>query len=637
MRLFLDAQVHRADADIHGICHSACAALGRAPTMFKNLKIGPKLLLGFAAVLALAIAALAFSIWRLSQVAGDTATMMEKPMEKERIVSDWTAATRATAQRTLAIARSADPSLATFFADIARQSSEESTKRQKAIGELLVTDRERALFEEIGSVRKEYLAARGAMMKAKAEGHEAEAQALFKDSFTPLNDRFVAKQLEFLAAQREAMNGMAAEINARYHQSLAIIIALGAVLMALGLTIAWMIARGITRPLSQALALAEKVAAGDLSAADAPTTGRDETAQLMRALQGMRQRLATIVGEVRTGSHSIATASVEIASGNLDLSSRTEEQASALQQTAASMEQLTSAVRQNADNARQANQLAVSTSELAERGGVVVGEVVDTMGAIDVSSRKVVDIIGVIDGIAFQTNILALNAAVEAARAGEQGRGFAVVASEVRALAQRSAAAAKEIKGLIDDSVQKVGAGNRLVDEAGATIREVVAGVRRVSDLVGEISAASQEQTGGIQQVNQAITHMDQATQQNAALVEQSAAATQSMQAQAAQLTQAVTVFRLDAASSFGTTGADATHVGTMPRAGGMAAALQTPRAAVPARATQSAIALRPAAAGPMAGRAQAAGRTASYQPARPAAAHAVAAGDGVEGDWESF
>ena len=475
------------------------------------------------------------------------------------------------------------------------------------------------------------------MMKAKAEGREAEAQALFKDSFTPLNDRFVAKQLEFLAAQREAMNGMAAEINARYHQSLAIIITLGAVLMALGLTIAWMIARGITRPLSHALALAEKVAAGDLSAADAPTIGRDETAQLMRALQAMRERLATIVGEVRTGSHSIATASVEIASGNLDLSSRTEEQASALQQTAASMEQLTSAVRQNADNARQANQLAVSTSELAERGGVVVGEVVDTMGAIDVSSRKVVDIIGVIDGIAFQTNILALNAAVEAARAGEQGRGFAVVASEVRALAQRSAAAAKEIKGLIDDSVQNVGAGNRLVDEAGATIREVVAGVRRVSDLVGEISAASQEQTGGIQQVNQAITHMDQATQQNAALVEESAAATQSMQAQAAQLTQAVNVFRLNATSGFETNGADATHVGTMPRAGGMAAALHTSRAAAPARATHSTIALRPAAAGPMAERAQAAGRTASYQPARPAAAHAVAAGDGVEGDWESF
>jgi methyl-accepting chemotaxis protein len=265
--------------------------------------------------------------------------------------------------------------------------------------------------------------------------------------------------------------------------------------------------------------------------------------------------LRDTVGQVRHGAESIALASSEIASGNLDLSSRTEEQASALQQTAASMEQMTSTVRQNADNASQANQLAQSASDMAVRGGKVVGDVVTTMGDIHIAShriasRKIVDIIGVIDGIAFQTNILALNAAVEAARAGEQGRGFAVVASEVRTLAQRSASAAKEIKGLIDESVKQVDAGNRLVEEAGTVISDVAAGVRRVTDIVGEISAASQEQTRGLEQVNLAISQMDQVTQQNAALVEEAAAATGSLESQATQLVQAVAVFRIHSNAS---------------------------------------------------------------------------------------
>jgi len=287
------------------------------------------------------------------------------------------------------------------------------------------------------------------------------------------------------------------------------------------------------------------VADGDLTSR-IESSSRDETGQLMLALKNMNASLATVVSGVRQGTDAIATASGEIAAGNQDLSSRTEEQASSLEQTAASMEELTSTVKQNADNARQANQLALSASEVAVKGGNVVGQVVDTMASINASSKKIVDIIGVIDGIAFQTNILALNAAVEAARAGEQGRGFAVVASEVRSLAQRSGAAAKEIKGLIDDSVGKVNTGSQLVGEAGKTMAEIVGSVKRVTDIIGEITAASQEQSTGIEQVNQAIAQMDQVTQQNAALVEEAAAAAQSMQEQAASLVGAVSVFRLD-------------------------------------------------------------------------------------------
>jgi methyl-accepting chemotaxis protein len=273
--------------------------------------------------------------------------------------------------------------------------------------------------------------------------------------------------------------------------------------------------------------------------------GNDEIAQLMQALEHMNAGLKRIVGEVRASSEAIGSGIGQIAGGNADLSQRTEEQASNLEETAASMEELTSTVKHNAENARQANQLAAGASEVALRGGEVVGQVVGTMSSINESSKKIVDIIGVIDGIAFQTNILALNAAVEAARAGEQGRGFAVVASEVRNLAQRSAAAAKEIKQLIGDSVDKVGAGTKLVDEAGKTMQEIVGSVKRVTDIMSEITAASQEQSAGIEQVNQAIAQMDEVTQQNAALVEEAAAAAESMQEQAQNLETAVAVFRL--------------------------------------------------------------------------------------------
>jgi methyl-accepting chemotaxis protein len=305
------------------------------------------------------------------------------------------------------------------------------------------------------------------------------------------------------------------------------------------------LARRMTQPMLAAVDLAERMAEGDLHSAAHPA-GNDETVRLIQAMARMQQSFAGIVRNVQSNAQSVATSSVQIAQGNNDLSARTEQQASALEQTAASMEELSGTVRQNADNARQGNQLAQNASAVAVQGGEVVGQVVHTMKGINDASRKIADIIGVIDAIAFQTNILALNAAVEAARAGEQGRGFAVVASEVRSLAGRSAEAAKEIKGLIDDSVQRVEQGTALVDQAGATMTEVVAAIRCVTDIMGEISAASSEQSSGVAQVGEAVTQMDQATQQNAAMVEQSAAAAESLKAQAQQLVQAVAVFKLD-------------------------------------------------------------------------------------------
>jgi len=308
---------------------------------------------------------------------------------------------------------------------------------------------------------------------------------------------------------------------------------------------AWLVARRIKLALDQAITASQRIASGDLTA-HLTVESKDETGDLIGSLKEMNEGLARIVGEVRNGSDSIATATEEIAAGNADLSQRTEEQASALEETASSMEELTSTVKQNADNAQQANQLAINASGVAVKGGEVINRVVLTMESITDSSKKISDIIGVIDGIAFQTNILALNAAVEAARAGEQGRGFAVVAAEVRSLAQRSAAAAKEIKALIEDSVSKVQDGSRLVEEAGRTTQDIVTSIKRVTDIMAEISAASVEQSSGIEQVNIAITQMDDVTQQNAALVEQAAAAAESLEDQARQMVAIVARFKLE-------------------------------------------------------------------------------------------
>lgn len=382
-----------------------------------------------------------------------------------------------------------------------------------------------------------------------------DATRVLIDDVRPVQRKIMTEIGTLVEMQDKLSKQAAAEAEAAYDSARSLLLMLGALALLFGAAAALLITRSLTRQLGgeplKAVEVASRIAAGDLDVQIDLAAG--DSSSLMAAMKAMRDKLADIVRNVRTGTDTIATASSQIAAGNLDLSSRTEQQASSLEETASSMEELTSTVRQNAENAGQANQLAISASEVAARGGSVVSEVVDTMEQINASAKKIVDIIGVIDGIAFQTNILALNAAVEAARAGEQGRGFAVVATEVRSLAQRSAAAAKEIKTLIGDSVDKVESGSKLVGEAGSTMDDVVSSVRRVTDIMAEITAASHEQSTGIEQVNQAITQMDQVTQQNAALVEQAAAAADSLQEQAATLSEIVSVFRLSGLSAAGT------------------------------------------------------------------------------------
>ena len=365
-------------------------------------------------------------------------------------------------------------------------------------------------------------------------------------------DREPTRQIDAIVAaigkqSHSLMTQMTEQDEAAHHSATLAMLLTVLVTLLIGSVTVWWLERSITRPLSAAVGIARQVAAGDLRAVVADS-GRNEIGDLLRALKTMSANLAAIVGRVRDGTEAIATASSEIASGNMDLSSRTEEQASSLEQTAASMIELTTTVRQNHDNADQARQLAGSASNVAQRGGATVAQMVQTMGTINASSKRIVDIIGVIDGIAFQTNILALNAAVEAARAGEQGRGFAVVATEVRSLAHRSSEAAREIKQLIGDSVRTVAAGSVLAGQAGQTMDEVVASVQRVNAIIDEIALASVEQRDGIEQVSMAVSQMDGVTQQNAALVEQAAAAADALQQQAASLADAVSIFKLHAA-----------------------------------------------------------------------------------------
>jgi methyl-accepting chemotaxis protein len=442
---------------------------------------------------------------------------------------------------------------------------------------LFYTEDGKRMFGELDARLREYevlLAEVGKRAQAEPLQESRATVDYVFTTFAPTADWIDDRLTALTVVKERNAHDAAAEAGELYRSSRAMMLMLVLGSASIGVALGVLLTRGLTRQLggepAYATAIASRIAAGDLAVHVDLRSG--DGSSMLFAMKTMRDSLAGIVGQVRSGTDTIASASTQIASGNLDLSSRTEEQASSLEETASSMEELTSTVKQNADNARQANQLASSASEVAERGGVVVSQVVDTMASINDSSKKIVDIIGVIDGIAFQTNILALNAAVEAARAGEQGRGFAVVASEVRTLAQRSAAAAKEIKQLIGDSVTKVDAGAKLVDHAGATMQEIVESVRRVTDIMGEISSATQEQTAGIEQINVAIAQMDQVTQQNASLVEEAAAAAESMQEQAGKLAQVVSVFKLDAG----------THAaGVKPsRAAGRAA---TPRASLAA------------------------------------------------------
>ncbi|QYG08161.1 methyl-accepting chemotaxis protein [Janthinobacterium sp. PAMC25594] len=513
--------------------------------LLRNVSIGVRLGLGFAVILLFSLVITGISVWRLHDVATATRTMMEQPLAKERYISDWYSKIDSGIRRTTAIVRSADTSLGPYFAEEAKQSSVVSGELQKKIEALISGPQETELFRQVSEMRKVYLDAREQVSKLKAAGQTEEAEKAFQAVFVPGSTKYQKVIMNMLEHQRASIDATAREIDAVAKTSRNLLLALAALALAFGVVCAWVLTMGIVRPLRTAVDIARKVADGDLTA-QIDASAKDETGQLLQALKDMNTSLLNIVGEVRSGTDSIATSSTQIAAGNQDLSSRTEEQAGSLEETASSMEELTSTVKQNADNARQANQLAASAAQVAVKGGEVVAQVVGTMQSINASSNKIVDIISVIDGIAFQTNILALNAAVEAARAGEQGRGFAVVASEVRNLAQRSASAAKEIKTLIGASVEQVNAGSMLVAQAGSTMNDIVDSVQRVSDIITEITAASSEQSVGIDEINRAIGQMDAVTQQNAALVEESAAAAESMQHQAHNLAQVVSVFKLN-------------------------------------------------------------------------------------------
>jgi methyl-accepting chemotaxis protein len=512
---------------------------------FSNLNIGKRLGAGFSLTLAMVVLIAGVGISRLDHVATETADVLAQPLAKERMISEWHMQIFAVVRRTAAVVKSSDPSLGAYFKEDAAATAKRSSELMKDIEELIEPGEEKALWDRIVELRKTYSAARDGATKARADGDQELATRILNEQFTPAARAYQEGVQQLVQMQHAHISATASAIKSGAHASETLMMVLTGCAVALGALSSILLTRGIVRPIRDAVAVAETVASGDLSRSIEARSG-DETGALLRALRHMNDSLVAIVSEVRSGTDTIATASSEISAGNLDLSSRTEQQAGSLEETAAAVEELTGTVRQNADNARQASQLSVTASEVAVQGGAVVSQVVQTMGAINESAKKIVDIISVIDGIAFQTNILALNAAVEAARAGEQGRGFAVVASEVRTLAQRSANAAKEIKELITASVDKVDSGTRLVDQAGATMEQVVGSIRRVTDIVADIASASAEQSAGIEQVNKAIGDMDATTQHNAALVEQSAAAAKALQEQASRLASTVSVFRLD-------------------------------------------------------------------------------------------
>jgi methyl-accepting chemotaxis protein len=514
-------------------------------TWFYNLKISRKLIFSSVLVLVLTSTLGLFAIKQLDKVNKAANEMVVKWTPSIVYSSDLS--TNASDLRLVELQhmRSTDPKeMAQAEKDLVKAAADFETN-SAAYVKLISSPEEKKLYDGFKTHWDAYQVEHKKIIALSRENKDDEAKGLVTGVSQKLLDEAKA-DLDVLVALNVSGAKEAGRLGqVVYDDARLWIIGMLIGALALGLGMALFTARIVSSPLMFAVGLAKTVAAGDLSSHIEVKT-RDETGQLLQALKDMQESLVGIVGQVRTGTDTIATASAQIAAGNMDLSSRTEQQASSLEETAASMEELTSTVKQNADNARQANQLAESASGVAVKGGQVVAQVVDTMSAINSSSKKIVDIIGVIDGIAFQTNILALNAAVEAARAGEQGRGFAVVAAEVRNLAQRSAAAAKEIKTLIGDSVDKVEEGSKQVAEAGKTMDEIVGSVKRVTDIMAEITVASQEQTSGIEQINQAITQMDQVTQQNAALVEEAAAAAASLQEQASGLSQVVSVFKLD-------------------------------------------------------------------------------------------
>jgi methyl-accepting chemotaxis protein len=515
---------------------------------FSHFKISIKLGVGFASIVLLTALTSGLAIFQMGRIDANTTELSEDWLPALKVIGDLQALLNDMRRAELqhVIAASADekkPEADRLAADMAKL---EPLERPLAAG--LDSADEKQNFETYKTQIGAYLATNKKLISLSTEGpagQEATAKYLKSDSRTAF--RAVFKTLDEMAALHTKGAEVAArEAHATYRSAMVNVALMLAVAIGVAVILGVWITRQITRPIRQAVLATKEFAAGNL-AGSLSAEGNDEPAQLLRALESMRQDLAKVVTDVRQGSESVANASSEIAQGNHDLSSRTEQQASALEQTSASMEQLGSTVSQNAESARKASELAQVASSVAAQGGEVVNQVVETMKGINDSSRQIADIISVIDGIAFQTNILALNAAVEAARAGEQGRGFAVVASEVRSLAGRSADAAKEIKSLINASVDRVTHGSGLVDKAGETMNEVVKAIKRVTDLMGEISAASNEQSIGVSQVGEAVTQMDQATQQNAALVEEMTAAASSLSSRAQELVQTVAQFKLGA------------------------------------------------------------------------------------------
>ncbi|WP_287965437.1 methyl-accepting chemotaxis protein [Diaphorobacter sp.] len=511
---------------------------------FNHLPVARKLwglILGLLVSMLLLLAGL---MTYTAQLDDEAARIVQANQDRMSLALRWKGLTMLAVDQSVSALASADETLASGLQKKAKQGIEAINVVQKQVEAAAVTAEGKAQLERIAAARKVVLDALAEATKARAEGDFARTLTLVDSKLLPAVERYVGEQDAYVQLQERQRDAAKQEAQALRERAMWMGAGIAAVVVVLGLVLASLLVGSITHPLERAVGLADAIAGGDLTQ-DVHDDRRDELGHLLRSLSAMGARLRGVVGEVRSGVESVSAASSQIATGNHDLSARTEQTAANLEETAASMEELTATVTQSADTARQANQLAANAAQAAERGGEVVGQVVTSMQQITESSRKIADIIGVIDGIAFQTNILALNAAVEAARAGEQGRGFAVVAGEVRSLAQRSAEAAKEIKQLITTSVDNVQSGSAQVEQAGQSMQDIVHSVRRVSDLIGEITASSTEQRDGIGQVNQAVANLDQMTQQNAALVEESSAAAAAMHEQAQRLAQVVAVFNV--------------------------------------------------------------------------------------------